>query len=136
MRRTGWAKLTVEFRIRDRSSLEFGAFSVAISQNGQEIDQNLFKAFLDSLTVGLAFDLRVIRRLVGKIHARNIAKQADTCSVIQLFSVHVRILRYAGLTANPPEAFEGANFRERPIWDGLASHRSLRRALGMRDNSS
>jgi hypothetical protein len=34
-RRTGWAKFTVEFRIRDRSSLEFGTFSVAISQNGQ-----------------------------------------------------------------------------------------------------
>ena len=90
-RRTGWAKLTVEFRIRDRSSLEFGTFSVAISQNGQEIGQNLFKAFLDRLTVGLAFDLPVIRRLVGKIHARNIAKQSDTCSLMQLFSVHVRI---------------------------------------------
>ena len=72
----------VGFRFRDRGLLEFGTFSVAISQYGQKISQNLFKALLDCLTVGLAFDLRVMRRLVGKIHARNIAKQADTGSLI------------------------------------------------------
>ena len=45
-----------------------------------KVHQDFFEAFLDCLTAGLAFDLRVVRRFVGEIHARNISKQATTGS--------------------------------------------------------